>query len=106
MKLLCLIISIFCALEVPVTTIVSFQFLRLNPAVPVDEVSHSHLLCFSEDTFCGKSHYFLPILLLSVKQKQIRTKLILPKKCEASYIYTIHFILWFQLFSDNGGHSK
>lgn len=71
MNLLCLIISIFCALEVPVTTIVSFQFLRLNSAVPVDEVSHSHLLCFNKDTFCGRSHYILQVLLLSVKQKPI-----------------------------------
>lgn len=71
----------------PVTTIVSYQFQGLNSAVTVNEVSHSHLLCSSKDVFCGRSHYFLHVLLLSIKQKQTWAKLILPPKCEASYIH-------------------
>lgn len=79
---------------VPVTTIVSYQFQGLNSAVTVDEVSHTHLLCPSKDVFCGRSHYFLHVLLLSIKQNQTWAKLILPPKCEASYIHnTFHSVV-------------
>lgn len=93
-KLLCVSISTFCALGVPVRTLVLFWFPGLNAAITTDEVSHHHLLCPSKNVFCEKFHYLLPVLLLSIQQKQIWTKQILQKICEASYIHnTFHTVV-------------
>lgn len=56
----------FCVLEAPVPTLVPLGFLGLNFAITVDEISQRHLLCPSKDVFCGRSHYLLPVLLLSI----------------------------------------
>lgn len=64
-----LLLRIFGALGVSVRTMCPFQFLGLSSAVTVDEVSHRHLLRPRKDIPCGRSHYLLQGLLLSIKQK-------------------------------------